>query len=94
VSQVRAIAATLALLLLAYVAAYLALAAPARCGISMGGASEIWVKSHYRAGGQRAEAVFRPSEVLDRRVRPTFWATRYKPSVMAVYVPADDPTPD
>jgi hypothetical protein len=92
--QVRAIAAALALLLLAYVAAYLTLSDPNVSGVSLGAGSTTWVSPHYRVGAETAEAVFRPLELLDRRARPTFWATRHESSVRPVYAPTDDPAPE
>jgi hypothetical protein len=76
-SRDRAVAVTLALLLLAYFGGYLGLSDPCRCGMGRAGGATSWVEPNYRVGGGVAERVFQPLELLDRRVRPTFWATRH-----------------
>jgi hypothetical protein len=75
-SHYRAIVAALALAVLSYVAGYLLLSDPARCAVGHEGGCTTWVEPNYRVGGDAAEGVFRPLEILDRRVRPAFWATR------------------
>ena len=92
-SRDRVLVATLALLLLAYVGGYFGLSNPARCGMGRGGGYTSWVEPNYRVGGDAAEWVFWPLEQLDRRVRPTFWATqRYSYDTDSVVAP--DPPPD
>ena len=84
-SRDRVLVVTLALLLLAYVGGYLGLSDPRPGGISLGGSNETWMSPNYRVGGDAAERVFWPLEQIDRRMRPSFWATQSSPSVDPVY---------
>jgi hypothetical protein len=76
-SSERVVGTVATVLILAYVGSYLALSDPAQYGESRRGGFTIWVEPHYRVGGETAAAVFRPIEHIDRRARPSFWATRH-----------------
>src|SRR5438552_2991385 len=73
----RALIVTLALILLAYFGGYLVLSTPCRCSMGHGGGGVSWVEPDYRLVGDAGEEFFRPLELLDRRVRPGFWATKH-----------------
>ena len=63
---------TIAALLALYVAAYLVLLKPDSFVIP-GGGPPYYLGPIYRAGGEVAEAAFRPIHLVDRLLRPERW---------------------
>ena len=76
-SRDRATVATIGLLLLTYLWSYLVLSDPCQCGVSRGGGYTGQMVPNHRVGGEAAERVFRPLEMLDRKARPGFWAPQH-----------------
>jgi len=76
-SRGRVLIATIVFVLLAYVGSYLILSKPIRCSDQHGGGGISWVEPNYVVVGDSAKDIFRPLELLDRRARPTYWATNH-----------------
>jgi hypothetical protein len=84
-SQSRTFAIILATVLFLYAGGYLALSDPMLGGMSMGGGTTSRMRPHYRVGEGVAERVFKPMELVDRTVRPDFWAEKHSSDVFYVY---------
>ena len=48
---------------------------------------------HYRVIGDVAKLIFKPMELIDQGVRPSFWAAKSSPSTVLVYEVDDTASP-
>jgi hypothetical protein len=66
-----------AAIVIAYFGGYFALSRPADQGGGHGGGGSLRKEPTYLIGGEVSETIYRPLEMLDRKLRPSFWATRH-----------------
>ena len=87
-SRVRLAVIAIVLALVIYAGSYTALLDPSESPIA--NISPMTMRRHpaYRAGGDFAEAVFRPAAWVDRQLRPGYWADRVV--VIEIHLTAQD----